>query len=118
MDDVEAQAKLGQRKSKAKAGWYTDAHKAGQQRYWDGAKWADKVRQVPVPRPEHPAGVIVAGFILAVVGGGLIATLSQVLAIAGSVLAGIGSILVGIGVIAAGVRLGAQWAAYDRQHLS
>jgi hypothetical protein len=65
-------------------------------------------------RPESPWGQIAAGFGLALIGGLAIATGIDWAVFVGFVMIGLGGAFSMIGVVAAGVRLGMQWASYDR----
>jgi len=57
------------------AGWYADPRMVDTQRYWDGAKWTEHVAPRAAPfapahivaqPPEDRSGMIVAGYVLAV----------------------------------------------------
>lgn len=105
--------------ARAKAGWYPHKSMPGMLRYWNGDEWVEGVlpRRAPaaVRKPEAPAGWIVLGFIVALIGGALTAVSDDVgLGFIGLVVLGVGSIFVSAGTIAAGVRLGMQWADYQR----
>ena len=69
----------------------------------------------PVRAPDTPPALAIGVGIAAVLIGSLVAGLgSGLVAALGTVLLAIGAIVAGIGVVAAGVRLGIQWADYDR----
>lgn len=55
-------------------GWYPDPARRGRQRWWDGGRWTDQVRQVPGARtrPAWLAPMIAAGVVLVVVSAGLL----------------------------------------------
>lgn len=107
--------------ARAKAGWYPAESMPGMLRYWNGDAWVPEVapRKAPVGvrKPDSPVGYIIGGFFIALLGGGLAtagASESAGLAFVGFVILGIGSIMSTIGVIAAGVRLGMEWADFER----
>src|SRR5688500_2715631 len=58
----------------AKAGWYPYQPSRAWLRYWSGEKWAADVPPRPAPdvaaKPESPAGGILGGLFLALVGSG------------------------------------------------
>ena len=47
--------------SQPPAGWYTDPHVPGGQRYWDGSDWTEHVAS-PAPPPMQSAQPVAAGY--------------------------------------------------------
>jgi hypothetical protein len=73
-------------------------------------------RNLPsVPRPDTPpAFQIGAGAAILVLGATLVGFGGAGLAVVGTAVLVVGSVVTGVGVVAAGVRLGIEWADYDR----
>ena len=71
-------------------------------------------RQVPREPGTSPTFLIVTGVVVVVLG--MVLTLGgSVLAAVGAIIGVFGAVIAAIGVVAAGVRLGTEWADYDRR---
>ena len=72
----------------------------------------------PLQRPSEPSTSPTFGMVVGVITialGVLVAGLGDgVFAVIGTIMAALGLVFAGIGVVAAGVRLGMEWADYDR----
>ena len=73
-------------------------------------------RPLEAPRKPDtpPTFAIVAGMVIVVLGGLLAGLGTGFFAVLGGIVGVLGLVIAGIGVVAAGVRLGTQWADYDR----
>lgn len=97
-------------KQKAGAGWYIDKRWPNEQRRWDGQRWLDDWRPLPLGPNSGPGAWMLIGFLLSIAGG-LLTALAFVLDDTFGwwvlwIAAGIAGTVFNIGVIAKAVEVG------------